>query len=242
MTLATATRSQRLHVGGLSATARTLAALLRRAHFAELADAAAIDADRVDAGVCTLAVVGEFKRGKSTLINALIGADLLPVGALPVTTVGTCVELADSLNVIVDFLDGRQIRISPESIAEYVTERGNPGNECRPNAPLGGALRGDASGRAGCRHQRLERRRARHASGRHRGAHGALAGARRWNPGTHHRGDCTAHPAEDRCSPSGGGAARAPAGQTVASAGWARTIAGLPARPSLVARHASSIA
>ena len=36
-----------------------------------------------------VAVLGQFKSGKSSLLNALIGADLLPVGVLPVTAVIT---------------------------------------------------------------------------------------------------------------------------------------------------------
>ena len=34
----------------------------------------------------TLAVLGQFKRGKSSLMNAIIGRELLPVGILPLTS------------------------------------------------------------------------------------------------------------------------------------------------------------
>jgi ribosome biogenesis GTPase A len=34
-----------------------------------------------------LAVLGQFKRGKSTFINALLGADVLPTGVIPLTAV-----------------------------------------------------------------------------------------------------------------------------------------------------------
>lgn len=39
--------------------------------------------DRANAQVFRIAVVGEFKRGKSTLINALIGREVLPADVLP---------------------------------------------------------------------------------------------------------------------------------------------------------------
>src|SRR6266536_279562 len=39
-----------------------------------------------------VAVVGEFKRGKSTLLNALIDAEVLPAGVLPLTAVPTVLE------------------------------------------------------------------------------------------------------------------------------------------------------
>src|SRR5579863_1271575 len=36
-----------------------------------------------------LAVLGQMKRGKSSFINALLGAEILPTGVLPVTSVIT---------------------------------------------------------------------------------------------------------------------------------------------------------
>lgn len=41
-----------------------------------------------------LAVLGQFKRGKSTLLNALLRADVLPVGIVPVTAIATFLETA----------------------------------------------------------------------------------------------------------------------------------------------------
>lgn len=40
----------------------------------------------------TVAVVGQFSRGKTTLLNALLGAEYLPTGALPLTSVLTRIE------------------------------------------------------------------------------------------------------------------------------------------------------
>ena len=42
----------------------------------------------------TLAVVGQFKRGKSSLMNAVIGREILPTGILPVTSAVTILRLA----------------------------------------------------------------------------------------------------------------------------------------------------
>ena len=44
---------------------------------------------RLDQEHLQLAVLGQFKRGKSTFINALLGADLLPTGVIPLTAVAT---------------------------------------------------------------------------------------------------------------------------------------------------------
>ena len=48
--------------------------------------------DRLDAARLRVLVVGEAKRGKSTLINALLGRDVLPSGVTPLTAVATTVR------------------------------------------------------------------------------------------------------------------------------------------------------
>jgi GTP-binding protein EngB required for normal cell division len=85
-------------------------------------------ADRLGAGRFFVAVVGEFKRGKSTLVNALLGEDVLPTGVLPLTLVATELTFGDP-GVVVEFLDRRTQLVPKEQIAAYVTESGNPGNE-----------------------------------------------------------------------------------------------------------------
>ncbi len=64
-------------------------------------------AERSDAQRFHIAVLGEFKRGKSTLVNALIGRRLLPSGVVPVTTVVTELHFGDGPEgVLVVFEDG----------------------------------------------------------------------------------------------------------------------------------------
>ncbi|TVP67744.1 MAG: hypothetical protein EA340_09950 [Nitriliruptor sp.] len=89
-------------------------------------DAAAL-LDRLSAGRFLLTVVGEFNRGKSTLINALIARDVLPMGAIPVTAVTT--TLAHGPDGLVVHLDDGQSRPgSLDDLDQLVTETGNPGN------------------------------------------------------------------------------------------------------------------
>ncbi|EQD78043.1 Dynamin family protein, partial [mine drainage metagenome] len=52
-------------------------------------------AERLSQGRLTLAVLGEFKRGKSTLINSLLEAPVLPVGVVPMTSVPLRVEYSE---------------------------------------------------------------------------------------------------------------------------------------------------
>lgn len=76
-----------------------------------------------------LAVVGQFKRGKSSLMNAIIGQELLPTGVLPVTSAITILHYGPKPLMIVSrkglsFPDRRSLG----ELADFVTERGNPGN------------------------------------------------------------------------------------------------------------------
>ena len=94
----------------------------------ELVDRARRVADRLAEGRFHVAVLGEFKRGKSTFINALLAADLLPTGVLPLTAVATEVTYGrDGATVV--HLDGARHDIPLDEIADYVTEARNPRNE-----------------------------------------------------------------------------------------------------------------
>jgi GTPase SAR1 family protein len=75
-----------------------------------------------------LVVVGQFKRGKTCLINALLGVDLLPVAVVPLTSIVTILVFGETQTLRVFFSDGRVEEISSESLIDYVTETGNPKN------------------------------------------------------------------------------------------------------------------
>jgi hypothetical protein len=83
---------------------------------------------RLDAGRFHLAVLGQFKRGKSTLLNALLGEPFLPTAIVPLTSIPTLIEHGPDREVRVVFQDGRRETAVPEALAQYVTETGNPGN------------------------------------------------------------------------------------------------------------------
>jgi len=96
------------------------------ASLAPLVDAA--DAALRDSDVLDVAVMGRFKAGKSSVLNLLIGRDILPVAVLPVTAVVTRIRYGPQDRATVRYLDGRQEDVPLERLADYVTERGNPGN------------------------------------------------------------------------------------------------------------------
>ena len=77
-----------------------------------------------------LAVVGQFKRGKSSLMNAIIGRDLLPTGLLPLTSAITTLCYGPTERVMLKRKGWAfEQEIALNELADYVTERGNPGNE-----------------------------------------------------------------------------------------------------------------
>ena len=75
-----------------------------------------------------LAILGLFKRGKSTLINAMLGAPILPTGVIPVTSVITRIRYGNTLTSIITFSDNSEKKVPVEALREYVTETGNPNN------------------------------------------------------------------------------------------------------------------
>jgi len=110
----------------LEAALRTLASLellpSAQRHLAEEA------ADKVAGAGLYVAVIGEFKRGKTTLINALLGADLLPTGVLPVTAVPALVRFGRSPRATLRLLNGAEVAIDIGDLQGYLTEQANPGN------------------------------------------------------------------------------------------------------------------
>ena len=83
-----------------------------------------------------LAVLGQFKRGKSTLINALLGVPLLPIAVVPLTAVPTFIFWRSAGCVRVRFRDNRPIEEltadDPDKIRDFlfrfVAEEANPKN------------------------------------------------------------------------------------------------------------------
>jgi len=84
--------------------------------------------DRLDAARLRVLVAGEAKRGKSTLINALLGRDVLPSGVTPLTAVTTTVRYGDDQHAEARFHDGHEEKYPLTALPDLVTERGNPGN------------------------------------------------------------------------------------------------------------------
>jgi hypothetical protein len=73
-------------------------------------------------------VVGEFKQGKSLLVNGLVGAPVCPTFDDVATAVPTVVRHADAVEVTLVRPDGERVTVPADSLADHVCEQGNPGN------------------------------------------------------------------------------------------------------------------
>src|SRR5213593_173104 len=82
-----------------------------------------------------LAVLGQFKRGKSTVLNALLEQSVLPIGVVPVTAIPTFLEPAAASKIRVAYVSGKVEEFEPKSpealrerLSVFVTEEENPRN------------------------------------------------------------------------------------------------------------------
>ena len=111
-------------------------ALGRLAEIAEALGESSIRGDvqqlaaRISEGRFYVACVGQFKRGKSTLLDALVGEPILPTGVVPVTTVPTVLRYGKERSARV-LIDNKWKTIRPEELPQYVSEELNPENQKR---------------------------------------------------------------------------------------------------------------
>jgi GTP-binding protein EngB required for normal cell division len=108
---------------------RDLARLAAEAGAPAIASEATAVSERIAEGRFYVACVGQFKRGKSSLLNALAGSEVLPAGVLPVTSVPTIVRFGERLGARVRFASGSWRDIRPEDLAAYVSEERNSENK-----------------------------------------------------------------------------------------------------------------
>jgi GTP-binding protein EngB required for normal cell division len=76
-----------------------------------------------------LVVVGRFNRGKTSIMNSILGSDRLPVGIVPLTSVITTVSYGTTEQVVLRFNRTHLTSDIPiDALPQYVTQEGNPGN------------------------------------------------------------------------------------------------------------------
>jgi len=115
----------------LSGTVARVGAICRRFGIESLVPQIGVCEELLGGGVVDVAVLGQFKAGKSSFLNGLIGAPVLPVDVLPSTAVVTRIGYGPRERVTVHDLAGERTEVPRHRLAEFVTERGNPANEKR---------------------------------------------------------------------------------------------------------------
>lgn len=112
----------------VGSTLHRLAEIAREFGSERVADDASGLADRLAEGRFYVACIGQFKRGKSTVLNVLIGDSVLPTGVVPITTVPTVVRFGRTKSARVRFRGGNWLGVRPEELQQFVSEEHNPEN------------------------------------------------------------------------------------------------------------------
>ena len=84
--------------------------------------------DRAEDRSFEIAVFGRVSSGKSSLLNAILGTDVLPVGVTPVTSVPTRITHGEQPSLTVSFADAPAKSLEIARLGEFATEQQNPGN------------------------------------------------------------------------------------------------------------------
>jgi predicted GTPase len=108
---------------------RGLSLLAAEAGALAVAAEASLLAARTEEGLFYVACIGQFKRGKSSLLNAILGEAVLPVGVVPVTSVVTIVRHGMRRSARIRLSSGVWEDIDPRSLSVFVSEEENPKNE-----------------------------------------------------------------------------------------------------------------
>ncbi len=85
-------------------------------------------ASRLEDNNLEVALFGRVSSGKSSLLNALLNMNVLPVGLNPITAVPTKLRYGATLRADVAYGGGREETVTIEELGKLVTEQGNPGN------------------------------------------------------------------------------------------------------------------
>lgn len=109
----------------------TLEELITKYGLVEFRSALATILDTLERRGLELAVFGRVSTGKSSLLNRLLGSDVLPVGVTPITAVPTRIGFGREPRLRVWFADAPSRELDVSALAEYASERENPANAKR---------------------------------------------------------------------------------------------------------------
>jgi len=94
----------------------------------ELRGALVMLLERLENHVFEIGIFGRVSSGKSSLLNHLLGSEVLPVGVTPVTAFPTRVSYGIRAQAIIEFAEEKPQTVELSRLAEFATEQQNPGN------------------------------------------------------------------------------------------------------------------
>jgi hypothetical protein len=116
---------------GIDAALAELTRWCRKLERDELAERVTAAGARLKRPATVVCIVGEFKQGKSSLVNGLLGNDVCPVDDDLATSAITMVRYGDQLGAVVRRrVEGKAVaeRAQIDELTQWVSEIGNPGN------------------------------------------------------------------------------------------------------------------
>jgi GTP-binding protein EngB required for normal cell division len=94
----------------------------------ELRGALVMLLERLENHVFEIGMFGRVSSGKSSLLNHLLGSEVLPVGVTPVTAFPTRVSYGAEAQALIEFAEGKPQTVELSRLPEFATEQQNPGN------------------------------------------------------------------------------------------------------------------
>jgi GTP-binding protein EngB required for normal cell division/archaellum component FlaC len=108
---------------------KKLESIVSKHGLVEFRSSLAMILDRLEDNGFEVAVFGRVSSGKSSLLNAILEVDVLPVGVTPITAVPTRLLYGESPTVIVWLANRAPERFEVSQLPQFVAEQFNPGNE-----------------------------------------------------------------------------------------------------------------
>jgi GTP-binding protein EngB required for normal cell division len=87
--------------------------------------------ERLEDRSLEIAVFGRVSSGKSSLLNAILGEEILPVGVTPITAVPTRIRYGSTPLLRVSFAERPAQSLGLDRLKDVASEQQNPGNEKR---------------------------------------------------------------------------------------------------------------
>jgi len=122
-------RLERMADTDLAALLRLLDRIITEEQLAEFRPALVRLVEKLESPAFEVAAFGRVSSGKSSLLNRLLGADVLPVGVTPVTAVPVRLVYGERPSLTVHFAGGRTEQRPLEDLPLFAAEEHNPANQ-----------------------------------------------------------------------------------------------------------------